>query len=300
MSTLTRTPGRPATRSPHRGALAVFVLPFFALFSLFYLLPIGYAFYRSFWTVEREGTFGPATEVFGGLTQYQQVFASDAFWASLGRVLLFGSVQVPVMLGLALVLALLIDSPLVRGKRFYRLAFFAPYAVPGVIAAIMWGFLYSPSLSPFTAVTSNVDLLGSGAVLWSIANVVTWVFAGYNMLIIYSALQAIPGEIYEAARIDGAGQLRIAWSVKIPLVVPALVLTGVFSIIGTLQLLTEPQVFRTFTTSISSTFTPNLVVYTTSTIPNFNLAAAFSVVLALLTFVLSFVFLRLTQRRAFQ
>lgn len=73
-----------------------------------------------------------------------------------------------------------------------------------------------------------------------------------------------------------------------------------FSIIGTLQLLTEPQVFRTFTTSISSTFTPNLVVYTTSTVPNFNLAAAFSVVLALLTFVLSFVFLRLTQRKAFQ
>ncbi|SDR97793.1 carbohydrate ABC transporter membrane protein 1, CUT1 family [Paraoerskovia marina] len=288
------------TRGHHRGAIAIFVVPFGILFSLFYLLPIGYAVYRSFQTVEREGTFGPATEVFGGLVQYEQVFASDAFWASIGRVLLFGAVQVPVMLGLALVFALLLDSPLIRGKKFYRLAFFAPYAVPGVIAAIMWGFLYSPSLSPFSVLTSNVDLLGSGLVLWSIANVVTWVYAGYNMLIIYSALQSIPGEIYEAARIDGASQLRIAWSVKIPLVVPALVLTGVFSIIGTLQLLTEPQVFRTFTTSISSTFTPNLVVYTTSTVPNFNLAAAFSVVLALLTFVLSFVFLRLTQRKAFQ
>ncbi|GAA1735401.1 sugar ABC transporter permease [Isoptericola hypogeus] len=286
-------------RSRHGGAITVFVVPFFLLFALFYLLPIGYAVFRSFRTVEREGTFGPATEVFGGLTQYEQVFASEAFWSSLGRVLAFGAVQVPVMLGLALLFALLIDSPLVKGKRFYRLAFFAPYAVPGVIAAIMWGFLYSPGLSPFTFVTGNVDLLGSGAVLWSIANVVTWVYAGYNMLIIYSALQAIPGEIYEAARIDGAGQLRIAWSVKIPLVVPALVLTGVFSIIGTLQLLTEPQVFRSFTTSISSTFTPNLVVYTTSTVPNFNLAAAFSVVLALLTFALSFVFLRLTNRRAF-
>lgn len=290
----------PRRRTPHAKALAVLVVPFFALFTLFYLAPIGYAVFRSFRTVEREGTFGPATEVFGGLVQYEQVFASDAFWASLGRVLLFGVVQVPIMLGLALVLALLIDSPLVRGKRFYRLAFFAPYAVPGVIAAIMWGFLYSPNLSPFTAVTGNVPLLGGGLVLWAIANVVTWVYAGYNMLIIYSALQAIPGEIYEAARIDGAGQLRIAWSVKIPLVVPALVLTGVFSIIGTLQLLTEPQVFRSFTTSVSSTFTPNLVVYTTSTVPNFNLAAAFSVVLALLTFVLSFVFLRLTQRKAFQ
>ncbi|MDO8145860.1 MULTISPECIES: carbohydrate ABC transporter permease [unclassified Isoptericola] len=296
------TRGAPARRrrSSHGGAVAVLVSPFLVLFALFYLAPIAYAAYRSFFVVEREGTFGAATEVFGGFAQYRQVFENDAFWASLGRVLLFGVVQVPVMLGIALLLALLIDSTLVKGKRFYRLAFFAPYAVPSVIAAIMWGFLYSPSLSPFEVVTSNVDLLGSSLVLWSIANVVTWVYIGYNMLIIYSALQAIPQDIYEAARIDGAGQLRIALSVKIPLVIPALVLTGVFSIIGTLQLLTEPQVFRTFTTSVSSTFTPNLLVYTTSTVPNFNLAAAFSVVLALLTFVLSFVFLRLTQRRAFQ
>ena len=74
-------------------------------------------------------------------------------------MLVFGVVQVPVMLGLALLFALLLDSPLIRGKKFFRLAFFAPYAVPGVIAAIMWGFLYSPNLSPFEALTSTVDLL---------------------------------------------------------------------------------------------------------------------------------------------
>ena len=73
----------------------------------------------------------------------------------------------------------------------------------------------------------------------------------------------------------------------------------VFSIIGTLQLFAEPQVFRTFTSSVSSTYTPNLAVYSTSTVPNFNLAAAYSVVLALATFVLSFVFLKFTQKRAF-
>jgi multiple sugar transport system permease protein len=164
----------------------------------------------------------------------------------------------------------------------------------------MWGYLYSPSLSPFKLVTSNVNLLSSSTVLWAIANVVTWVYAGYNMLIIYSALLAIPTEIYEAARLDGAGQFRIAWSVKIPLVAPAIILTAVFSIIGTLQLLTEPEVFRQFTSSISSTFTPNLLVYSTSSVPNFNLAAAFSVVLALATFILSFAFLRLTNRKAAQ
>ncbi|BCJ41871.1 sugar ABC transporter permease [Actinoplanes ianthinogenes] len=277
-------------------SILLFVAPFGLLFLAFYLVPIGYAIKQSLYKVTRTGTFGPSREVFGGLEQYQRVFQNGPFWESVGRVLLFGVVQVPIMLGLALVLALLLDSGLVRGRRFFRLAFFVPYAVPGVVAAIMWGFLYSPNLSPFTAVTRTWDLLSADLVLWAMANVVTWVYVGYNMLIIYSALLAVPQEVYEAAKIDGAGQWRTAWSIKIPLVMPAIVLTTVFSIIGTLQLLAEPQVFRTFSSAVSSTYTPNLTVYSTSSIPNFNLAAAFSVVLALATFVLSFTFLKFTQR----
>ena len=294
---MTATAVRRSRTVRHRGAIAIFLAPFGALFALFYVIPIGYAVYQSMLVVEREGTFGPAVQVFGGLSQYVAVFENEAFWSSIGRVLLFGVVQVPIMLGVALVLALLLDSPLVRGSKFFRLAFFAPYAVPSVIAAIMWGFLYSPNLSPFTGVTETVDFLSAGTVLWSIANVVTWVYVGYNMLIIYSALLAIPSEIYEAARLDGASQLRIAWSIKIPLVVPALVLTGIFSIIGTLQLLAEPQVFQSFSSAVTSTFTPNLTIYSTASIPNISLAAAMSVVLALATFVLSFTVLKLTQRR---
>ncbi|MFE7845867.1 carbohydrate ABC transporter permease [Microbacterium sp. NPDC057407] len=285
-------------RVPHKGAILAFTVPFVVLFVLFYLIPIAYAVWQSLLVVEREGTFGEAREVFGGFQQYLLVFQNTAFWTSVGRVLLFGVVQVPVMLGLALLFALLLDSPLLRGKKFFRLAFFVPYAVPGVIAAIMWGFLYSPNLSPFEALTSNVDLLSADLVLWSIANVVTWVFVGYNMLIIYSTLLAIPQEVYEAARIDGAGQARIAWSIKIPLVRPALVLTGVLSIIGTLQLLAEPQTFRSFSSAVTSTYTPNMTIYATSAIPNVSLAAAFSVVLALATFILSFTFLRLSRRGA--
>jgi multiple sugar transport system permease protein len=289
-----------ARRAPirHKRAIAVFIAPFAALFALFYLLPIGWAVYQSLLVVERDGTFGKPVEVFGGLSQYVLVFQNEAFWASVGRVVLFGAVQVPVMLGIALVLALLLDSPLVKGKKFFRLAFFVPYAVPGVIAAIMWGYLYSPNLSPFAAFTSEVDLLSPSTVLWSIANVVTWVYVGYNMLIIYSALLALPSEIFEAARLDGASQWQIAWSIKIPLVAPAITLTAIFSIIGTLQLLAEPQVFRSFTSSVSSTFTPNLAVYATSAVPNVSLAAAMSVVLALATFIMSFAFLKFTQRKA--
>ncbi|MGV8851749.1 MAG: carbohydrate ABC transporter permease [Rhodoglobus sp.] len=282
----------------NRSAVLFFVAPFSILFALFYIVPILVAIYQSLLTVEREGTFGKPTEVFGGLVQYARVFQDGAFWDSILRVLGFGVVQVPVMLGVALLLALLLDSPLVKGKRFFRLAFFAPYAVPGVIAAVMWGFLYSPNLSPFTAITKEINFLGADLVLWSIANVVTWVFVGYNMIIIYSALLAIPSEIYEAARLDGASQARIAWSIKIPLIAPAITLTSIFSIIGTLQLLAEPQVFKSFTSAVTSTYTPNLLIYSTASVPNVNLAAAFSVVLALLTFALSFTVLKFTQRKA--
>ena len=293
------TPSRRRGHATHRRAIVAFIAPFALLYVAFYLVPIVYAMIQSLMTVERDGTFGAARQVFGGLTQYALVFQNEAFWGSVLRVLAFGFVQVPVMLGLALIFALLLDSPLLKGKKFFRLAFFAPYAVPGVIAAIMWGFLYSPSLSPFSAVTENVPFLSSELVLWSIANIVTWVYVGYNMLIIYSSLLAIPTEIYEAAVLDGASNLQIAWRVKIPLIIPALILTAVFSIIGTLQLLAEPQTLRSFSSAISSTFTPNLAVYTTASVPNYSLAAAFSVVLALATFALSFLFLKLTQRRAF-
>ncbi|WP_448630083.1 carbohydrate ABC transporter permease [Cellulomonas soli] len=281
----------------YRGAIAFFIAPFGLLFVAFYVVPILTAIWQSTLTVEREGTFGAARTVFGGFVQYQQVVEDDAFWRSIGRVLAFGVVQVPVMLGLALLFALLLDSPLVRGKKFFRLAYFVPYAVPGVIAAIMWGFLYSPQLSPFTALTSNVPILGADLVLWAIANVVTWVYVGYNMLIIYSALLAIPSEVYEAAVLDGASQTRIALSIKVPMVMPAISLTAIFSIIGTLQLLAEPQVFRSFSSAVTSTFTPNMTIYSTSSVPNTSLAAAFSVVLALMTFVLSFGFLKFSQRR---
>jgi multiple sugar transport system permease protein len=255
----------------HKRAILGFLAPFGVLFALFYLVPVGYAIYQSFLKIQREGAWGVPETVFGGFAQYKLVLESNEFWSSILRVLLYFIVQVPIMLGLALIFALLLDSTVLKGKKFFRLAFFAPYAVPGVIASIMWGFLYVPSLTPFPALTDRIDFLGSGFVLWSIANIVIWVYCGYNMLILYSALQAIPQEIYEAARVDGAGQFRLAWDIKIPIVMPAIILTAVFSIIGTLQLFNEPFVLRTFSGAVTSTYTPNMVVYSTSVVPNYNL-----------------------------
>jgi multiple sugar transport system permease protein len=207
------------------------------------------------------------------------------------------------MLGLALILALFLDSS-VRFKSFFRLAFFVPYAVPGIIAALLWGYLYDPALSPIVKGVQALglprpDFLGAGGVLWSIANIATWTYTGYNMLIIFAALQAIPTELYESARIDGCSGWYIAWHIKIPLIVPALVLTCIFSIIGTLQLFGEPQVLSTISNNISSAYTPVLYAYNTAfNYNNYNYAAALSVVLALVICILSFGFLRVTQRQA--
>ena len=298
------SPGRRRRNGgPRAGTVAAFVTPFFLPFLLFYVVPVGYALWQSFRVVRRTGgQYGTSYTAFGGLDQYTQVFQNTEFWASIGRIGLFGIVQVPVMLFVALVMALLLDTPLLRIKAFFRITAFMPYAVPGVIAAIMWSYLYSPQLSPVVDLLTSVgwqpDFLGPGAVLWSAANVSTWLWTGYNMLIMYAALQAIPQELYEAAKIDGASQWTIAWRIKVPIIAPSIVLTTVFSIIGTLQLYAEPAVLRQISSNISSTFTPNMLAYAVASGNNYQQAAAISVVIALITFVLSFGFMRLTSKRA--
>ncbi|MEU6404297.1 sugar ABC transporter permease [Streptomyces sp. NPDC046985] len=298
------TAALPAPRRRSRQALApyAFLIPFLVPFVLFTLVPVAYAFWQSLHKTERTGgTFGRTHSVFAGFEQYADVVREPFFGSSLLRVGLFAVVQIPVMLLFALILALLLDSAVARFKRFFRLVYFVPYGIPGVVAALMWAFLYDPRLSPITDVLKSagvqVDLLGSHLILFSIGNVVTWTYTGYNMLILYSALQALPTDIGEAARVDGAGGWTIATRIKIPLIRPAIVLTGVFSIIGTLQLFTEPQVFKSISSSITSTYTPNLAAFSLASGDDYSEAAALSVLLAVVTFLLSFAFLRFTSRR---
>ena len=244
---------------------------------------------------------GQATTVFAGLSNYIAAASDQAFIASIGRVVLYGVVVVPVMIIFALILALVLDTAAARFGKYFRSAFFAPYGVPGAIAALLWGFLYTPGLSPIVDILGrlglNVDFLGPQLTLWSIANITIWTFAGYNMLVLTAQLQSIPHEIYESAKVDGAGGWRIAWSIKIPLMRPALILTTVFTIIGTLQLFAEPLVLQPLDSNISNTFTPNLSAYTQAfTYNNYNYAATQAVILALIAVIISFSFLKISQR----
>jgi len=211
------------------------------IFIVFQLIPVGYAIWQSLQVTTHSGLgIAAAGSRFAGLENYAQALGDQEFVSGILRMLLLGVVQVPVMLFLALVLALLFDSSYVFFKKFFQFAAFVPYAFPGIVASILWSFLYLPGVSPIIAalqaINLKIDFLGPGTVLWSIANIVTWQWTGYNMLIIFSALQALPQDIFEAARIEGASGWAVNTRIKIPLVLPAIILTAVFSIIGTLQL----------------------------------------------------------------
>ncbi|WP_240649342.1 sugar ABC transporter permease [Streptomyces sp. Z26] len=296
-----------ARTRPHtaRNRAAVgFLLPFCVLFLTTFVAPICYAVHQSLFRVERKGALGLGgeTEVFAGLSNYTHALEDSQFLAGFGRVLLFGVVQVPVMILLATVLALLLEAASARGVVFFRTAFFLPYGVPGVIASILWGFLYVPGISPIVEMLDgaglDVDFLSDGTLLWSIANIVTWEFTGYNMLILISQLKAVPDELYEAARIDGANAWQVAVRIKLPLIRPALVLTTVFSIIGTLQLFSEPLVLKPLTGNIDTGYTPNVHAYNEAFgANNYHVAAAEAVLLAVVACVLSFGFMRLVGRR---
>ncbi len=291
-------------RQPSTSSRAAWLLlgPFLIGFAVFYVAPVVVAVVKSFTTVTRTSTYGRPTEVFAGFGNYTAALGDGGFVGSLGRVLLFGVIQIPIMLGLALLLALALDSAVVRLRRFFRLAFFLPYAVPGVIAAVMWGFFYAPNLSPINQLLgplgAHPDLLSGNVILYSIANIVTWTFTGYNMLILYSSLQAIPPQLYEAARLDGASGWAIAWRIKVPIIAPSLVLTGVFSIIGTFQLFTEPQVMAGVSSAVSSSYTPSMAAYAQISAQNYGLGAAMSVIVTLVIAVLSLLFFRITRARA--
>ncbi|MGW1927386.1 carbohydrate ABC transporter permease, partial [Streptomyces massasporeus] len=194
----------------------------------------------------------------------------------------------------------------VRARSFARLAIFLPYAVPGVIAAVLWGFLYLPDVSPFHFALDKLglpqpDLMDGGPLYLAMSNIAIWGGTGFNMIVIYTALRSLPAEVYEAAKLDGCSELQIALRVKIPMVVPSLVLTFFFSIIATLQVFNEPMTLKPLTNGIPSTWSPLMKVYNDAfTGGNIHAASATAVVLALATFVLSFALLRIYHRRTTQ
>lgn len=288
----------PALRTPRRKRRVriddrgwLFVAPFAIVFALVFLAPLVYSIYLSLF---REQLIGG--NAFVGLENYIAAFQDEKFWDGLIRVSIFLVVQVPIMLVLALGAALAIDSARLHAANFYRIVIFLPYAVPAVVAVLMWGYIYGDQFG----LAGNVNqLLGSDVLqpfipqwmLLSIGNIVTWQFVGYNMLIFYSSLKTVPGELYEAASIDGAGAWRTIFSIKIPAVRGAVVIATIFSIIGSFQLFNEPNILKPLApNTISTFFTPNMYAYNLSFAgQQYNYAATIAIIMGLITAIIAYV-----------
>lgn len=282
-----------------RSAGLLFVTPFFATFLIFFFLPLAYAFYLSLYQEQLVGG-----TVFAGLDNYKLAIEDSQLWKGVRRTLFYGILQVPTMLILSLLIALALDSGKLRASKLFRIGVFLPYAVPSVIAALMWGYLYGPDFGPFAQLADYAGqtapkFLSETWIIPSLANVATWTYCGYNAIILYAALRGVSPELYEAAAIDGCGAIGVAWHIKIPSIAPALLLTLVFSVIGTLQLFVEPQIFQTLApTVIGPAFTPNLYAYTSAfTNQAYGFSAAISFVLGAVIVVFSYAVITLSARR---
>jgi len=280
----------------YRKTALLFLAPFLSVFVAFYVAPVVYAIYLSVFIKKRTG-LGPAKEIFGGLANYARAVQDADFLIGLKNMFLFGIVQIPVMLGLAILLALLIDQSRGIFVRICRTVYFMPYGIPTAIGALIWGYMYAPNLSPFNQILralhqSTIDFLSPDLVLFSIGNIVTWTWTGYNMITLFAALQNIPKDLFEAARVDGATGWELVRYIKIPLVVPTIRLLFIFSVIGTSQLFTEALVLRPLG-YVADNITPNLYLYLTAARDaNYSYAGALAILLAVLIFALSGAFLR--------
>lgn len=277
-----------------------FTAPFGIVFIVFLVVPLGYAFYLSLFTYSQ--VFG---ERFTGLSNYARVFTDTIFLTGMGRVLLYTVVMVPIQLGLALCFALLLDMMKNRFGSVSRLCIFLPYAIPGVIGALMWGFMYSKNMGPFTSIfdllgMQTPNFLSKSGIFGALVNVVTWQWTGYYMVILYSALQSIPTELYESARIDGASEFRIATRIKIPMISGSMVMVTIFSLIGTLQFYTEPTVLRNQApTVIPPEYTPNMYAQALAFSYNdTNYSATVSFALGLVVVIFSVIFMKLTSKQS--
>jgi lactose/L-arabinose transport system permease protein len=217
-----------------------FLFPYLAVFALFWAWPIGYSIYLSFFNTR------VSPWVFNPTINWGRIFVDPAFHNALNNTLLILAVQVPLMLALATALAIALNSPLLKGAGFYRFAFFAPVVVGEVAYSAVFRLLFN---AEFGAVNAFLRGLGLPAPAWLfepstamavIVIAITWRWTGYNAIILLAGLQSIPREQYEAAEIDGASAWNQFRYITLPGLRPVLLFCLVLSIIGTMQLFTEP------------------------------------------------------------
>ncbi len=265
-----------------------FLAPYLVIFTAFWVWPILYSFWLSFLaTRQPPWTFRPAV-TWGRLPR------DPAFLNALENTFVILLVQVPVMIALATVLAVLLNSSLLKARGLMRFAFFAPVVVGEVAYAAVFRLMFTADRG---IVNKSLALVGLPPVDWFsnptaamalIIIAVTWRWAGYNAIIILSGLQSIPDDVYEAATLDRVSPVRQFFFITLPLLKPVILFCVVLSVIGTMQLFAEPFLITNRGGPGGATETLGVFLYRQGfTVLNFGYASAVAYTIAALAVLIS-------------
>jgi multiple sugar transport system permease protein len=225
-----------------------FLAPALVLIGLFFFLPVGASLLLSVTDFDIYSLGNASLARFVGWRNYVNLVHNPTFWTAVRNTFYFALVGGPLTVAASLGAALLVNARAIRLRGLFRTVYFTPFVTTLVAIAVVWRYLYHPRYGLLNYLLGHV---GIGPVDWlgdprwampSIILMAIWKNFGYNMLIFIAGLQSIPEELYEAARIDGAGALRRFWHITIPQLAPTFLFVGVVTMIGYFQLFAEPYV----------------------------------------------------------
>ncbi len=226
----------------------VFVGPALIVLGIFFGLPVFAALLLSLTDFDLYALADWRNLRFVGFGNYIELLQMPLFWKSLGNTFYFVIIGVPLSIAVSLGAALLLNAPAARFRAFFRTALFAPVVTTLVAVAVIWRYLFHSSYGLVNWALGHVgiapiDWLGDPQ--WAMPTIIllaVWKNFGYNMVIFLAGLQAIPQDLYEAARIDGASRRRQFWHITLPMLGPVLMVVGVITVAGYFQLFAEPYV----------------------------------------------------------
>jgi len=233
--------------NPPRAAW-LFLAPALLVLGVFFLLPVIAALLLSLTDYDLYALANIHNLRFVALQNYWALLQRPLFWSALGHTVYFVAVGVPLSMGASLGAALLLNSPLAKCKPFFRTALFAPVVTTVVATAVIWRYLFNTKYGWMNYALNAlgihpVDWLGDPH--WAMPTIIlfaVWKNFGYNMIIFLAGLQAIPLDLYEAARIDGASSWRQFRHITWPMLGPTLLMVGILTVSGYFQLFAEPYV----------------------------------------------------------
>jgi len=285
-----------------RRAAWLFLTPALLVLGVFFLIPVLGALVLSFTDYDLYALADLHNLRFVALGNYWALLHRPAFWAALGHTFYFVVVGVPLSLAASLGAALLLHSRLARCKAFFRTALFAPVVTTAVAMAVVWRYLFNTKYGWANHLLGvlgihPVDWLGDPH--WAMPTIIlfaVWKNFGYNMIILLAGLQAIPVELYEAARIDGASAWRQFRHVSLPLLGPTLLMVAILTVSGYFQLFAEPYVMTEGGPLQSTTSVLYLMYEDGFQWWNLGIASAEAFVLFLVMFAVTAAMLRLSSR----